>query len=379
MASITDILNGVLNKYDASADAAGNKKLRIWLAHESARLRALVPDPSVIIKSSIGSGSFAEVPWIGFRLQRLAPNFRSGIYVVYLFSSTNKTVTLCLAQGVTNVGKQRPGLPNPSSRDFPELERRALAIRSIIDPPQQFDLNSLDLGVKGIRGRAYEHGFICGRLYSGDGLPDERTLENDLREMLIVYDSISSSFDSDIPVAISQYERVEPQLERNYRFRTSTNGPVRAAKPIDTEAWRQALERRKQSHKFVLDRIAEAAREADLCFAETSHIDLVVNGHLIIEVKSLLADDVTQVRAAIGQLYYYKFVYRQRYPNAALMAAFSRKPRSHQSDTDLLDFLRECGIVPCWWGGSGFESCDPAAPRWLINQEILGASLVKNH
>ena len=165
------------------------------------------------------------------------------------------------------------------------------------------------------------------------------------------------------PYLHRKQNKPDPPRERQFTIgrRPSKSGPL---SEIDVEAQRQALERRIDAHAELLDDIARAARDAGLRYCETSYIDLVVGRKLIIEAKSVDEDAVAQVRAALGQLYYYRFHYRNKYPKATLVAAFNRR-----IDYTLRAFLQSCGIVPVWQHYGRFESDRPVPKQlsWLIN------------
>ena len=140
------------------------------------------------VKPGTGKGTVAEIPWIGFRTDALATNFMRGIYVVYLFSPTLKTVSLCLAQGVSNFSgsdelERSEGIPKPSRKDFPELQKRALAVRETLEIPARFIESEVRLGGAGTRAAAYEKSIVCAVTYDPRDLPEERVLVDDLLQI----------------------------------------------------------------------------------------------------------------------------------------------------------------------------------------------------
>lgn len=125
----------------------------------------------------------------------------------------------------------------------------------------------------------------------------------------------------------------------------------------DPEIRRQAHKRRNESHRVTLDAVAGAAKSAHLDYKKTQYADLVIlpsasENATLIEVKSLESDDVKQTRAALAQLYFYKFIHAELYPHTQLAAVFSRRPV--HSTHSLIEFLEECGIAVAWLEGDQF-------------------------
>jgi hypothetical protein len=75
-------------------------------------------------------------------------------------------------------------------------------------------------------------------------------------------------------------------------------------------------------------------------------IDLLLDREVFVEIKSIANDELRQVRAALAQLYHYRFVYRREYSQPKLLAIFGTKP-VHKRE-DLTVFLTACGIASAW-------------------------------
>jgi hypothetical protein len=137
------------------------------------------------------------------------------------------------------------------------------------------------------------------------------------------------------------------------------------SQPVDVIAWMQRLELRSASHEALLERVAALA--AGRVVESSILLDLVVDGRILIEVKSVMSDAVTQVRAALAQLYHYRFVYRKALPNPELLAVFGNRPLD--GTTDLAEFLESCGVGTAWVEGGAFYGRSRArtiAP-WLFS------------
>ena len=134
--------------------------------------------------------------------------------------------------------------------------------------------------------------------------------------------------------------------------------------PIDAISWIIRLERRSAKHEELLRTVA--ARAQGHLLERSLSIDLVVDRNIIVEIKSLEEDPVAQTRAALAQLYHYRFAYREELPQSRLLAVFGGRPADGR--TDLVDFLESCGIGVARPHGSKFDGNQVAritAP-WLF-------------
>jgi len=122
---------------------------------------------------------------------------------------------------------------------------------------------------------------------------------------------------------------------------------------IDIAAFVSAIQERSNAHEQLASRIAECAVRWGLLVSSSILVDLIIGDDVFIEVKTLNGDAVRQARNALAQLYYYRFVYRKRFPSARLLAAFSRYP--DQAGNDITQFLSECGIESVWAADGAFD------------------------
>lgn len=142
----------------------------------------------------------------------------------------------------------------------------------------------------------------------------------------------------------------------------------------DPEVRRQAMERRNTAH-FAL--VAALDRQATLCKIPcdcTQYADAMADG-CIFEMKSLEYDEVSQVRAAVGQLYHYLFLHRNEpgYANATLCAVFD-KP----IDPELCTFLSDrANIGVVWLDDARFEGTEMMRQRhpWIFTDYLDGAEV----
>jgi hypothetical protein len=113
---------------------------------------------------------------------------------------------------------------------------------------------------------------------------------------------------------------------------------------MDLEEQRVARERRNVAHHQLVRALADAAGAAGLDFCCTEYADLMDPG-VIFEMKSISNDEMDQVRAAIGQLYYYRFIHRSwpGYEHPKLYAVFDKAIQP-----ELAAYLNEIGIGTIW-------------------------------
>lgn len=91
----------------------------------------------------------------------------------------------------------------------------------------------------------------------------------------------------------------------------------------DAEARRQEIERRIASHHSLLIQFKKRATAAGFSCVCDQYADALCDGN-IFEIKTIETDAVAQVRAAVGQLYHYKFIHRNLdgFEHARLFAVF---------------------------------------------------------
>ena len=83
-----------------------DNNLAQFVRSSSKEIKKLLPSYSDYLnfKSSPGQHNrWSDVPWIAFLDPNITTSTQNGYYVVYLFSVDKKTVSLCLAQGITSV------------------------------------------------------------------------------------------------------------------------------------------------------------------------------------------------------------------------------------------------------------------------------------
>jgi hypothetical protein len=157
----------------------------------------------------------------------------------------------------------------------------------------------------------------------------------------------------------------ETPVEREIA-RTPPSPSRETSKTPDPEARRVQMERRNKAHYKLIRAFADKAEGAGLRCTCTQFADALCQSS-IFEMKSIENDEVSQVRAAIGQLYHYLFMHRNRsgFERAALYAVFD-KVISPELDTFLREVARVGVIV---FDGVRFSSDEATVERlsWLFS------------
>lgn len=120
---------------------------------------------------SVGIGRWSAVPWIRVFYSDVTPSAKDGVYIVYLFSASGKSVFLTLNQGTT---------------DSSEIKR--LKVRSQIQEKigaRQFKKNTGNLSFGDSKN--YGEAAMFYKEYQADNLPAEEELTADLQSMLEIY------------------------------------------------------------------------------------------------------------------------------------------------------------------------------------------------
>ncbi len=158
--------------------------VRLDLAIE-ARKRLIFLPHDLKVKSSVGAGKWAAVPWLAFFDPIITETATKGFYVVYLINAQTQEISLSLNQGTTEVYRE---FGETNGREV--LKRRAADMRQRVhDYCKNFSSNPIELGSQESLPKGYEAGHAFGRTYlSGAINPDQ--FYNDLEKMLFAYEAL---------------------------------------------------------------------------------------------------------------------------------------------------------------------------------------------
>lgn len=140
------------------------------------------------VNYSAGQGRWANVPWIGIFDEDITLTAKEGYYIVYLFSQDMTKVYLSLNQGWiyykntfgNNQGKKKIKMVS---------EMWQMKLKSDFG---QFHLKEINLEGSDKEGlsHGYELGHICGKLYEINSIPNNTVLEDDLKNMIDLYEKL---------------------------------------------------------------------------------------------------------------------------------------------------------------------------------------------
>lgn len=139
---------------------------------------------------SSGQGNRARCPWTAILDKRITETVQEGYYPVYLFQEDGNGVYLSLNQGTTDIKNQY------QNKFKDELKKRADGYRNIIDshqkPINEKIVSKIDLSLNNDTCKAYELGNVYAFHYELDNIPDDETLETDLKTILEYYEILTS-------------------------------------------------------------------------------------------------------------------------------------------------------------------------------------------
>lgn len=133
------------------------------------QMKPLAEMQDLYVQPSVGRGRWATVPWIRLYDKDVAPRPTKGLYIVYLFAESGKSVFLTLNQGVENASET-------------DIARLKLDIQKAIET----NIFHHNKGVLSDIGN-YGGSTIFYKEYNSDALPSDDELKTDLNEMMQVY------------------------------------------------------------------------------------------------------------------------------------------------------------------------------------------------
>jgi MrcB-like, N-terminal domain len=336
-----------------------------WLSHDARQaVVSALPSPAanLIVSVSAGKGDPAETPWIAIMRRDITTTPQSGVYVVYLFCPDRQRIVLCIMLGVTRPGSEATLRRAPSTRDSELLRDLVARLRKLIPATPGFDQTVLKIGGTTLRSNQYDIGFIYGRTYDVAALPSNNDLVLDLQNLLKSYADIAAS---DLKGMDATPRPSPPRTIQRDRTRKAATW---LGETTDLEAALQKRERATTAHERIVQCIVRSVDAARLPPAQdTQHIDVLICGSAIVEVKSFQRDDPQQIRDGVAQLLYYRFLYRDTIKKPLMILVLGRRPGA--SLRHLAAFAIDCGIVVAWLNDESFETNangeHPQELRWV--------------
>lgn len=191
------------------------------------------------IKSSVGNGQWAVIPWIVLFDTDISTSATEGTYIVYLFAEDMSKVYLSLGQGWTyyrnefgtKIGQSKIKAVSDYWRNNLKLTSNNFNTKEIhlIDPLKRYG-TSLP--------RGYELGNIMSIEYDANQLPDNQKMEDDLSLMIQSLEELKSKLISSRDIDLSnkyilsglantddrkQDKRKRTPIKRDYTKQTESN------------------------------------------------------------------------------------------------------------------------------------------------------------
>ena len=170
--TLLEILNSYLL---AKTDDLEKNPLADFIRHSAPltiRTKAAIA-PNYKIQGSPGQGNWAEVPWLCIFDKEITTSAQRGYYIVYLFRSDMSGVCLSLNMGWTQFKNRFKPLRVAQRKISGTAGVCQGLLRSSLS---DFSYEAISLlPTKPLAG-GYELGHICGKVYPGDNIPEDKTL-----------------------------------------------------------------------------------------------------------------------------------------------------------------------------------------------------------
>lgn len=164
------------------------------------------------VKSSVGQGLWASVPWLAFFDPLVTDTATRGFYVVYLINPDAQTITLSMNQGTTAIYNE---FGQSRGRDVLRRKARDIADR-VPEFAKKFSEAPIDLGSEAGLPTGYEAGHSFGTTYAAGALTEDEVRE-DLYQMLLAYETLVNRGGT-TPSETMQEEANEKDIEETRRY-----------------------------------------------------------------------------------------------------------------------------------------------------------------
>lgn len=146
-----------------------------------------IKNPDLLVDSSTGVGKTTKTPWIAILDNRITTKASEGTYIVYLFNKDEKSVYLTLEQSITEA-KQRAKDKVMAGKNQTQV------LNKLLNDEKQRVLNLINNGsfLTDINISTGKNDFditaIMYKKYNVENLPENKTLEQDLHELIDIYE-----------------------------------------------------------------------------------------------------------------------------------------------------------------------------------------------
>ncbi|OON76961.1 MrcB family domain-containing protein [Streptomyces tsukubensis] len=366
---IRDMLGEIATTYDRHEGTKREVKGQQVLRAVERRKDLSLPS-NLTAKGHGGRTDAVLTPWVGLMDPTITSDPRQGVYLAYIFSADLVTVSLTLQQGVELLSER---LGRGVAR-LEHLRRDAARLRRAISRQRRQGWDDvLTLKSDAERPRAYEAASVIAKSYATADLPDESTLQEDLRHAVTLLHRTAPIHqvwwlgDGGGDELVVTYEGAEhiPSDDPLAGFQ-----PKSSADYVATIAAKQMVKKRHHEalirdfgHYVVdlgFDPIIRLMHPRDLVLRRRGADGTYLKDHWLVEAKVVRKSNPTQaVREAVGQLREYSyFLYSERKkPVPHLLGLFSEEVGTYS------DYLEDQGIASIWRAERGWAG-SPSAEKW---------------
>jgi 5-methylcytosine-specific restriction protein A len=147
----------------------------------------IIGDDAYKVYGSVGTGAWAEIPWVAVLDKDISTTTQNGYYLVYLFDKTLKTIYLSLGVGYTQFEKEF-GITEARNKIRAVSQHYAELISG---NDTNFKPGLINLNAANNLGKGYEQGAVLSKAYEIDKLNDQE-LKSDLLTLLKYYKELKS-------------------------------------------------------------------------------------------------------------------------------------------------------------------------------------------
>lgn len=191
--SMHDFINHIMSEYP-TARKEKNKSMEVFFLEKIPNFISNIGivDKSIYkVKSGVGQGTWAFIPWIAIFHPSITNTAIKGVYIVYLLSKNGSSLYLTLNQGCSELRDMYTTDPAKidtiMQKTIDEIHTRIKDYRGFKSDNSAF-ATKIFLG-DGITelGKYYQKGTIFYKEYKRDNIPPEEELRDDLKKMMEIY------------------------------------------------------------------------------------------------------------------------------------------------------------------------------------------------
>lgn len=150
------------------------------------KIESIISSNNYSYKGSVGTGNWAETPWVAVLDKKITDSTRTGYYVCYLLNSATQSLYLCLAVGWTQFADKYS-----AEEAKQRISKYSQYLLSRIDNvPDGFTPGQIDLNAKKTLSKGYEVSEIISKKYDAHRLNEDELIK-DLKNILTTYHEVS--------------------------------------------------------------------------------------------------------------------------------------------------------------------------------------------